>query len=256
MAYVTTTQFNNQLQKIGDKTLYSGNDVALDVENLKKIAGDLDKFNFVDFMNALSYKKAEVKLSSSLGTLVYEAGTVITGGQTLSAAIVKGTSAITKVEFFKDGTSISSIVDGVADGGTFTYASGYNISADETYSVVVTCEDGSIAEDELSIKFYNPYYFGVTNKTLDNLTADDILAMTKEVSAKGNKNHSYTSTNEKIVFVYDRDYGLLQSILDINSFENISGFEYKELTIGNAVYYVWATTNSCYCTNFTYTFKF
>jgi hypothetical protein len=256
MAYVTTTQFNTQLQKIGEKTLYSGNGISLDVENLKKVTGNLEKFNFVDFMNTLSYKKAEVKLNSSLGTLVYEAGTVITGGQTLSATVTKGTSAITKIEFFKNGTLVSTIEDGVADGGNFTYASGYDIATNENYSVKVTCEDNSIVEDELSIKFFNPYYFGVTNKILNDITADDIAAMSKEVSEKGIKKHSYTSTNERTVFAYDRDYGLLQSILDINSFENISGFEYKEITIGTTVYYVWMSINSCYCSDFIYTFKF
>jgi hypothetical protein len=93
-------------------------------------------------------------------------------------------------------------------------------------------------------------------ETLDEITANDIAAMTKDISGKEVKKYSYTSTNERIVFAYDRDYGLLQSILDINLFENISGFEYKEITVGNSVYYVWMTTNSCYCSDFIYTFKF
>lgn len=256
MAYVTTNQFSDQLQKIGEKTLYTGSNISLDAENLKKITGDLNKFNFVDFMNALSYKKPEVKLTSNLGNLIYEKGTVINGGQTLSAAITKGTATISKIEFFKNENLVSTIIDGVADGGNFTYASGIAISTNENYTVVVTCEDGTIVKDELSIVFYNPYYFGVTNKTLDEITGDDIAAMNKEVDGKKIKNYAYTSTNERIVFAYDRNYGLLQSILDINSFENISGFEYKEITIGTAVYYVWMTINSCYCSDFTYTFKF
>ena len=117
-------------------------------------------------------------------------------------------------------------------------------------------EDGSSVEDSLSVNFYNPYFHGVTNKNLDDITPDDILSMTKDVSAKGTKKYSYTSSNEKIVFVYDKNYGLLSSVLDINSFENISDFQHKEIIIGSSVYYIWMTSNGCYCDDFTYTFKF
>ena len=47
--YVSVKQFNDSLQNMANKTLYSGEDVSLNVENLKKVEGDLDKFNFVDF---------------------------------------------------------------------------------------------------------------------------------------------------------------------------------------------------------------
>ena len=256
MAYVTTTQFNTQLQKIGEKTLYSSEDVSLNSKNLEKISGNLDKFNFVDLMNVLSYKNATVSLTSSLSNLVYELGTTIHGGQTLTATVVKGTSSISKVEFFKNDTSVSVIVDDVADGESFTFASGTDITANETYKVVITCEDGNTVEDILSVKFYNPYYHGVTSKTLDEITSTDITAMTKDVSAKGTKEYKYTSSNERVVIAYDKNYGLLSSILDENSFENIGSFEKKEITIGSTVYYVYIMTNGCYCSDFKYTFKF
>lgn len=256
MAYVTTTQFNTQLQKIGEKTLYSSEDVSLNSKNLEKISGNLDKFNFVDLMNVLSYKNATVSLTSSLSNLVYELGTTIHGGQTLTATVVKGTSSISKVEFFKNDTSVSVIVDDVADGGSFTFASETDITANETYKVVITCEDGNTVEDILSVKFYNPYYHGVTSKTLDEITSTDILGMTKDISGKEEKKYSYTSTNNRIVFAYNRDYGLLKSILDKNLFENTSAFECKEALINSTVYCVYVTKNGCYCTDFEYTFKF
>ena len=256
MAYVTIKDFNTQLQNIGNKTLYTGEDVSLDVENLKKITGNLNKYNFVDFMNALSYQKPDVALTSNLTTLVYEVGTTVNGGQTLTAAVAKGTSPIVKVEFFKDGVSVSAITDSVIDGGNFNYANGLSITTNETYSVIVTCEDGTVVEDSLSIKFYNPYYFGVTSKDLDEITETDISTMIKDVSVKETKEHRYTSNNEKIIFAYDKNYGLLSSVLDENNFEYLDSMEYREITIGTTVFYVYSMKNKCYCTDFKYTFKY
>ena len=197
-----------------------------------------------------------VRLTSSLSTLVYEIGTTVYNGTTLTANVTKGSSDITKVEFFKNNTSVSVITSGVASGGNFQYADGNNITADTTYKVVVTNVEGKTVTSTLSVKFYNPFYYGVTSKTLADVTATDITSLTKDVSAKGTKKYKYTSSNNRIVIAYDRSYGLLSSILDQNSFENLSAFEYKEVTINSKVYYVYVTTNGCYCTDFEYTFKF
>ena len=197
-----------------------------------------------------------VRLSSNLSTLVYEIGTTVRNGLTLTANVTKGSSDITKVEFFKGNTSMSTISSGVQNGGNFTCADGTNITTDTTYKVVVTNAEGKTVTSTLSVKFYNPFYYGVTSKTLADITATDITSMTKDVSAKGAKKYKYTSANNRIVITYDRSYGLLTSILDQNSFENLSAFEYKEITIDSKVYYVYVTTNGCYCTDFEYTFKF
>jgi hypothetical protein len=160
------------------------------------------------------------------------------------------------VEFFKNNTSVSVVTQNVANGGNFTYSDGSNITADVTYKVVVTNVEGKTVSSTLSVKFYNPYYYGVTSKDINTITSTDITAMTKDVSAKGTKEYKYTSSNERVVIVYDKNYGLLSSILDENSFENIGSFEKKEITIGSTVYYVYIMTNGCYCSNFKYTFKF
>lgn len=198
----------------------------------------------------------KVTLTSSLSTLVYELGTTVRNGHTLTAKVTRGSSDITKVEFFKGNTSVSVIEQNVSSGGNFTYSDGSNITSDTTYKVVVTNVEGKTVSSTLSVKFYNPFYHGVTTKDINTITSTDITAMTKDVSAKGAKKYKYTSANNRIVIAYDRSYGLLTSILDQNSFENLSAFEYKEITIDSKVYYVYVTTNGCYCTDFEYTFKF
>ena len=198
----------------------------------------------------------KVTLTSSLSTLVYEIGTTVRNGHTLTAKVTKGSSDITKVEFFKGSTSVSVVTQNVANGGNFTYSDGSNITSDTTYKVVVTNVEGKTVTSTLSVKFYNPFYHGVTSKDINTITSTDITAMTKDVSAKGTKEYKYTSSNERVVIAYDKNYGLLSSILDENSFENIGSFEKKEITIGSTVYYVYIMTNGCYCSDFKYTFKF
>lgn len=146
MAYVTIKDFNTQLGKIGEATLFTKDNTNLDTENLKRISGNLEKFDFVDFMTALSYKAPAVALSTSLSTLVYELGIAVHGGQTLTAAVSAGSSPIVSVEFFKNDNSVSLITADVAAGGNFTYASGTDITTNETYKVVVTCEDGATSD--------------------------------------------------------------------------------------------------------------
>ena len=198
----------------------------------------------------------KVTLTSSLSTLIYELGTTVRNGHTLTAKVTRGSSDITKVEFFKNNTSVSVVTQNVSLGGNFTYADGSNITADVTYKVVVTNVEGKTVSNTLSVKFYNPYYHGVTSKDINTITSTDVLTMTKDISAKGTKEYKYTSNNERIVIAYDKNYGLLSSILDENSFENLGSFEKKEITIGSTVYYVYIMTNGCYCSNFKYTFKF
>ena len=198
----------------------------------------------------------KVTLASSLSTLVYELGTMVRNGHTLTAKVTKGSSDITKVEFFKNNTSVSVIEQNVSSGGNFTYSDGSNITSDTTYKVVVTNVEGKTVSSTLSVKFYNPFYHGVTSKDINTITSTDITTMTKDVSAKGTKEYKYTSSNERVVIAYDKNYGLLSSILDENSFENIGSFEKKEITIGSTVYYVYIMTNGCYCSDFKYTFKF
>lgn len=254
MAYVTVKDFNNTLKNISDKTLYTNSNVELDVNNLEKIV-NCDKFSFNDLMNVLSYKNAEVVLTSDLGTLIHEKGSVVSGGTTLTANVTKGSVKITSVEFFKDGTSVSQITSDVENGGNFTYAYGLDISVDTEFKVIVTCEDGATIEEKLNIEFVNPYYYGITNKSLSDIIDTDILGLTKDVSKKGEKGYSFTSNNNKVLVAYDKNYGLLSSILDPNKFENINSYEYKELDINGVMYYVYETKTSFYCTNFKYIFK-
>ena len=196
-----------------------------------------------------------VRLTSSLSTLVYEIGTTVRNGHTLTAKVTKGSSDITKVEFFKNNTSVSVIEQNVSSGGNFTYSDGNNISADTTYKVVVTNVEGKTVTSTLSVKFYNPYYSGVTNKNTNDITVTDVTSMTKDISAKGTKTYKYTSNNLYCSIAYPKSYGQLSSILDGNGFQNLDSWVKKEIEINNVPYYVYQTGTVVICNNFTYEFK-
>ena len=196
-----------------------------------------------------------VRLTSSLSTLVYEIGTTVYNGTTLTANVTKGSSDITKVEFFKNNTSVSVITSNVANGGNFTYADGNNISADTTYKVAVTNIEGKTVTSTLSVKFYNPYYYGVTSKGINDVTVTDITSMTKDISAKGTKTYKYTSNNLYCTIAFPKSYGQLTSILDGNGFQNLDSWVFKEIEINSVPYYVYQTGTVVICNNFTYEFK-
>ena len=124
------------------------------------------------------------------------------------------------------------------------------------FKVVVTDVEGNVVQDSVSLNFYNPYYFGKTNKEIVDVTEVDILAMTQVVNKKDNQKHKYTMSDERAVFVYDKSYGDLTSILDSSSFENRDSFVKSEMIVNGVVCNVYILDEKCYCTDFEYTFKF
>lgn len=274
--YVTktylTSQFQNYSEVLKEKFVMKGEGGSLEGNDL------LDEdITFVDQMGGIDanttfptgtpleeiIKKMasklimpKVTLTSSLSTLVYELGTTVRNGHTLTAKVTRGSSDITKVEFFKNNTSVSTITSNVSNGGNFTYADGSNITADVTYKVVVTNVEGKTVSSTLSVKFYNPYYHGVTSKDINTITSTDITAMTKDVSAKGTKEYKYTGNNEYCCIAYPKNYGLLSSILDGNGFQNLDSWTSKEIEISGVQYYIYQTKTSVICTDFLYKFEY
>lgn len=237
--------------------VYNSDNTNINVNNLNSLNGKkLENFSFTDLMGVLNYSNSSVKLTSNLSTLIYESGTIVHNGITLTAHVTKGSYAVTKVEFFKGSTSVSAIITNVSNGGNFTYADSTDINVNTTYKVVVSTEDGKTSSATLDIKFYNPYYHGVTDISLDAITESDITSLSKDISAKGTKKFSYTSNNKYCVIAYPKSYGLLKSALDPNGFENIDSMSYTEVTVKNVAYYAYQTANKVTCTDFMYTFSY
>ena len=254
MAYVNVEQFNKSLKNISDKTLYTKDGADLDANNLNKTI-NCDKFSFTDFMDLLTYKEVEINLTSNLSTTIYEVGNVV-NGITLTASVTKGSSKISKIEFYKNDVFLIDTTIDVENGGNFTYTYGLDINSTTTFKAIVFCEDGKTKEAKLDIYFYNAYYHGATIKAINDITGSDILGLTKDISGKGNKTYSFTNLNERAIIAYEKQYGLLNSILDENLFENKYSFDYKEIAIKSVPYYVYVSKTPFSSSDFKYNFKY
>lgn len=251
--YVQYGEMNQVIHDIARETLYTEQNVSLNIDNLSKIK-NCEKLSFTDLMKILNGKNASVKLTTTVNNM-YELGQVIKGGTTLTATVTHGTSPTTKIQFFKDGAVLSTILTGL-NNTRFTHAYGIDISTTTEFKVVVTCEDGSVSSASFKINFYNPYFFGITDNIPTELYPPEILNMTKVITGKMDIAHRYTLTNQRAVFAYDKNYGKLNSILDPSSFENLASFTEKELLINGVMYYVYILTNKVFCNDFEYRFKF
>lgn len=198
------------------------------------------------------YQKPTVSFSISPNTTVYESGTAVSSIKfTISAT--KKSDIIQSIKVYDGSTLLTTITSGVASGGTFTYTYSCNIRSNTTLKVEVSDGTSTVSATK-NITFVSPYYYGVSSNDLNSITSADILSMTKDVTAKGNKNYKFTCNNEYCVFIYPKSYGLLSSILDSNNFENLYSWENGEIIIDSTSYYVYETNIKVTCDNFAYRF--
>ena len=198
------------------------------------------------------YQKPTVSFAISPSKTTYESGTTVSS-ITFTINVTKKSNDIQSIKVYDGSTLLTTITSGVANGGTFTYTYSCNITSNTTLKVEVS--DGtSTASATKNITFVSPYYYGVSSNDLNSITSADILSMTKDVTAKGNKNYKFTCNNEYCVFIYPKSYGLLSSILDSNNFENLYSWENGEIIIDSTSYYVYETNIKLTCDNFAYRF--
>jgi hypothetical protein len=189
-----------------------------------------------------------VKGTPNGGTFEYGDNQTITAVQ---ATVTKKSKKITKVELLQ-GTTVLATKEGdeVANGGTFTF-SGLNVavnSVDVRLKVKAYDETGAAAESSTgAFTFIYPYYHGVCEA---GTVVDEALVkgLTKDVSskAKDGKAYTYTTNNQCAVIAYPKSYNVLKTILDPNSFDNISAFTRHEVTVNgldgkDVAYYVYVS---------------
>ena len=135
--------------------------------------------------------------------------------------------------------------------GTVSYAQGPQPQDSKGNDVDSPLPAGSVTKST-SVSFILPFYYGKSAST----TIADFTGLTKSVTAKGQKQFKFTTNNEHMVFAYDSSYGNLTSILDPNSFEVISGWTKKSLTVGGFTYNVYVADSATTDIDAQFTFKF
>ena len=198
------------------------------------------------------YQKPTVSFTISPSTKIYESGTTVSS-ITFTIITTKKSNDIQSIKVYDGSALLTTITSDVANGGTFTYSYSCSISSNTTLKVEVSDGTSTVSATK-NITFVSPYYYGASSNDLNSITSADILSMTKDVTAKGNKNYKFTCNNEYCVFIYPKSYGLLSSILDSNNFENLYSWENGEIIIDSTSYYVYETNIKVTCDNFAYRF--
>lgn len=197
----------------------------------------------------VTYIPPAITLSISPSTTLYKAG-VTTEPITMTAKLTKNSNPVTSLEFLVGGSVVHTITEGIADGGTFTYQVDDAFSSNTTFTVKAT--DGTeYVTSTRTIKFVNPYYYGIANST----TIDNFDGLTELLEERGTKSKTFTSDNQYICFAFDGSYSDLTSILDGNNFENIDSFTKTNIDVDGVEYKVYISNTPVTCANFKYTFK-
>ena len=134
--------------------------------------------------------------------------------------------------------------------GTASYGAGEQPKDSDGANYNSPLPAGSVSSSK-TIEFILPFYWGVSN----NPTINNLTGLTEDLTKKGQKQYTYTTSNQYMVIVYDASYGNLTSILDPNNFETINAWSKSALTIDGQNYTVYVAKSATSATA-KYTFKF
>ena len=197
----------------------------------------------------VTYIKPSVSLSISPSTTLYKKGETVSNLR-LEANVTKNSESIKSVKFYNGATPLETVITNVENGGKFTHTMVDDISADTTVKAEVA--DGiSIVSATKTIKFVNPYYYGVS--TVANVVG--FIGLTELLQEKTNTTKAFTANNEYIVFACDSAYADLTDIVDQNGFSNLSDFTKSTLVVNGVTYKVYVSNTPKTISNFKYTFK-
>ena len=180
----------------------------------------------------------------------------------VKVVVTKKSEKITKIEVLQGSNVLISQEDStIANGGTFTYSINVPVnSSNVQLTGKVTDATGTVkSSTTASFNFVYPYYIGVCNED-DVINESLIKGLTKRIEAKGTKNISYTTEQQKMIIAYPKSYGSIKKILDPNSFDVTNTFTRTEIKItgldgSSQSYYVYVN-NASTVNGFTMTFSY
>lgn len=189
------------------------------------------------------YVSPSVTISSNISTsVIYETDVDSIAQPVITMKFTKGTNDLQRFILYRDNVSVleQTIESGVT---TYTYNDSGTYTANVTYKVVVYDVNSKTSQASISYTFASPVYYGVTTSTLEDLTADNITAMTKQLSTSKTFTTTNTGSLIRCVIAVPSSYTLSKAI-DQNSFDITSTFSYKTLTVVGKSYKVYANSPS------------
>lgn len=204
------------------------------------------------------YTLPSVSLSMNPSASVKEYGNPISS-VILSANIIKKSSDIVKIEYYKNGSLIKTNTSLANGNSVDTYTDSTGVNSTTTYSVKLYDSKPNSVTSSSSFTYVYPMYIG--SLSMLNPTESDVKAMTKRIVTKGNQSISYTISSSRFCFAYPSSYGNIVSIKDPNNFEMINSFTKTVSTFtmldGLSVSYnIYTLSSQTSQTTFTVTYSF
>lgn len=238
------------LTQLGDITT----DLSAFQTQLATILTSLDNIN--GEIQELSNVKPIVELTLNPSQEIYNIGETI-NSVVLDYEIEFGSETITKVEVYKNNVLVATITDNIID-GLNSYVDGNVINSDTEYKIIVYDVYNNITSNLKKYSFVNDFYYGV----IGNVAVDETLikSLTTLKVLKSNLTDSFTMDSQKILFAYPQSYGDLDSIVDKENFDMISGFTKSvvNLTLNSisVPYNIYVSNNFIYDNDVVLTFEF
>ena len=224
---------------------------------------DLNGLTVKEILNKLLYPYVSptISIQGTPNGGIFEKG----NNQTITSVkvvVTKKSEKITKIEVLQGSNVLVSQEDStIANGGTFNFPINVPVnSSNIQLTGKVTDATGTVkSSTTASFNFVYPYYVGVCGEN-DVINESLIKGLTKHIEAKGTKNISYTTEQQKMIIAYPKSYGAIKKILDPNSFDVTNTFTRTEIKItgldgSSQSYYVYAN-NASTVSGFTMTFSY
>lgn len=227
----------NELVKLGtvrEQTVYtdtSANGATVSVGGITKGK----KYSNTDIIQVLDdllhpyVSPSGVSLSLSETGGVFECGVT----KTVSTGTVRwtnGSQNITKAEILQGGSPVAEApVSGSATSIACNPESPITVKTNTTFTARVTDPTKQVSGGNVSYTFVYPFYHGIVTTTSPD--EGTVKALTKDITAKGNKAYTQDMNANYACIAYPKSYGVLKSILDPSGFENIGSFTRSEIQI-------------------------
>ena len=175
--------------------------------------------------------------------------------------IVKNSNPIERIEFLDNDEVLTILLDGIADGGNFSYTFRSSVRINfnthsNRFKVKVYDSEKVFISNTSSITFAKPFYYGALDINADIVSN----SLAKDLSLKQDKNYIFNLNNQCMIVAYPKEYGLLNLILDANGFNIINSFTHSVIEMQGLYgmkheYYVYKSSPSTN-TDFRVQFKF
>jgi hypothetical protein len=213
-------------------------------ETIDKILGIIDK--------PPSYSRPSFSLSLSTSRVEHNTATIVTISPRFSR---NDGGEVTSYELRRNSVVLQTGTT------TFSYTDSIRIAHNNslTYSATITYADGAIKNTSLgvpypstsikagslsssaSISAYAPSFYGVISG--NTISESNISRLTKTVSTSRSNTITLSLNNERIVFMYPRNFGNLTSIKDANNFDYINSYTRSEMIYNEVQYNVYILTD-------------